>query len=73
MLEEEEALTCTHIMLHTVYDELGGGTDMQGAPPGPMVAVPGKHSKNAPAHRIMGAASRTTTTRRHCHVPYSSK
>jgi len=38
---------------------------MQGAPPGPMVAVPGEQNELAPAHRMMGVASRTTTTRRH--------
>jgi len=33
--------------------------------PGPMVAVPGEENEFAPAHRMMGVASRTTTTRRH--------
>jgi hypothetical protein len=33
--------------------------------PSPMVAVPGQQNEFAPAHRMMGVASRSTTTRGH--------
>jgi hypothetical protein len=33
--------------------------------PGPMVAMPGEQNVFAPAHGMMGVASRTTTRRRH--------